>query len=84
MGTTAYLAPSIDSIGEVVVLVSNFRAEYGFRAGGQLNVFFKSGTNQFYGAFYFMRHEKFDANGRRPPRNRLTRRRNIETGKSAP
>lgn len=63
LGTTAYLAPSIDAIGEVRIMVANYNAEYGSRAGGQLNVFFKNGTSQFHGsAYFFWRHEGLDAN----------------------
>jgi hypothetical protein len=63
LGTTGSMAPNIDAIGEVQVLTSNFRAEYGTRGGGQFNVSIKSGTNQFHGsAYYFMRHEEFNAN----------------------
>jgi len=62
-GTSPWLAPSIDAIGEVKVLVSNYTAEYGARAGGQMNVAVKNGTSQFHGsAYYFWRHEQFNAN----------------------
>ncbi len=62
-GTGGYLAPNIDAIGEVKVLVSNYTAEYGARAGGQMNVQIKNGTNRFHGsAYYFFRHEEFSAN----------------------
>ncbi len=58
-----YLAPSIDAIGEVKVLVSNYSAEYGSRGGGQLVVTVKNGTSDFHGsAFYFYRHESLNAN----------------------
>ncbi len=58
-----YLAPSVDAIGEVKVMVSNYSAEYGSRGGGQLVVTVKNGTNQFHGsAFYFYRHESLNAN----------------------
>ena len=61
--TGGYLAPNIDSIGEVKVMTSNFTAESGARAGGQMNVSIKSGTNQFHGsAYYFWRHEMLSAN----------------------
>jgi hypothetical protein len=62
-GASPWLAPNIDAIGEVKVLVSNYAAEYGARAGGQMNVAVKNGTNQFHGsAYYFWRHEQFNAN----------------------
>ena len=58
-----YLSPSIDAIGEVKLLVSNYTAEYGGRTGGQLTFTIKSGTPQFHGsAFYYWRHEMFNAN----------------------
>ena len=58
-----WLAPSVDAIGEVKVMVSNYSAEYGSRGGGQLVVTTKNGTNQFHGsAFYFYRHESMNAN----------------------
>jgi hypothetical protein len=60
---TGYMAPSIDAIAQVKVMVSNFTAEYGSRAGGQLVVTVKNGTNQFHGsAFYYYRHETLNAN----------------------
>jgi hypothetical protein len=58
-----WLAPSIDAIGEVKVLVSNYSAEYGSRGGGELVVSIKNGTSQFHGsAYYFYRHESLNAN----------------------
>ena len=61
--TAAYLSPSIDAIAEVKVLVSNYQAEYGARAGGQMNVTVKNGTNQFHGsAYWYWRHESLNAN----------------------
>lgn len=58
-----YIAPSVDAIAEVRVLVANFNAEYGARSGGQMNVMVKSGTNQFHGSgYYFLRNEAFNAN----------------------
>jgi hypothetical protein len=63
-GFNGALSPSIDSIGEVKVLTSNYGAEYGVRAGGQVNVSFKNGTSQFHGSLYhYYRHESFNANG---------------------
>jgi hypothetical protein len=60
---TGYMAPSVESIGEVKVMVSNYSAQYGSRGGGQLVVSVKNGTSQFHGsAFYFYRHESLNAN----------------------
>lgn len=58
-----YIAPSVDAIGEVKLLVSNYTAEYGGRTGGQLTFTTKNGTAQFHGsAYYYWRHEMFNAN----------------------
>lgn len=58
-----YSSPSIDAIGEVKLLVSNYTAEYGGRTGGQLTLSIKNGTRDYHGsAFYYMRHEMFNAN----------------------
>ncbi len=58
-----YLSPSVDSIGEVRLVVSNYNAEYSGRTGGQLIFSTKSGTPQFHGtAYYYWRHEMFNAN----------------------
>ncbi|MFN7923432.1 MAG: carboxypeptidase regulatory-like domain-containing protein [Bryobacteraceae bacterium] len=58
-----YIAPSVDAIAEVRVLMANYNAEYGARSGGQMNVMVKSGTNQFHGsAYYFIRNEALNAN----------------------
>ncbi len=58
-----YLAPSIDAISEVKLLVSNAPAEYGGRAGGEMTVTIKPGTSDFHGtAYYYWRHEQFNAN----------------------
>lgn len=58
-----YMNPSVDAVGEVRLLVSNFTAEYGGRTGGQMQVSIKSGNAQFHGsAYYYLRHEEFNAN----------------------
>jgi len=58
-----YLSPSVDAISEVKVMVSNYSAEYGARAGGQVNVTIKSGTKDFHGSGYFYwRNEALNAN----------------------
>lgn len=58
-----YIAPSVDAVGEVKLLVSNYAAEYGARNGGQLNITIKNGTNRFHGtAYYDWRHEELNAN----------------------
>lgn len=58
-----YIAPSVDAIAEVKVLVANFNAEYGARSGGQMNVAIKGGTNVYHGSGYaYLRNEKLNAN----------------------
>ena len=58
-----YIAPSVDAVGEVKLLVGNYNAEYGARNGGQLNITIKNGGNKYHGSAYFdWRHETLDAN----------------------
>src|SRR5438270_11572848 len=58
-----YIAPSVDAIAEVKVLVANFNAEYGARSGRQMNVMVKSGSTNFHGSgYYFIRNDAFNAN----------------------
>ncbi|MCU1309097.1 MAG: TonB-dependent receptor [Candidatus Angelobacter sp.] len=60
-GTHVTINP--DAIEDVKVLTSNYQAEYGKAAGGQVVITTKSGTNQFHGnARYFHRHEGLNAN----------------------
>ncbi len=56
-------ATSLDAIGEVKVLLNNYQAEYGRNAGAVVNIVSKSGTREFHGsAYWFKRHEQFNAN----------------------
>jgi len=65
------IRPSIDSIQEFEVKTSVYSAEYGLRAGGQVNVAIKSGTNQFHGsAFIFHRNDNLNARNLFDPANR--------------
>ncbi len=51
-----------DAISEVRVLTSNYQAEYGKAAGGQMAITTKNGTSEFHGgARWFHRHEGFNA-----------------------
>ncbi|MBS1831522.1 MAG: TonB-dependent receptor [Acidobacteria bacterium] len=58
-----YLAPSVDAVAEVKVLLTNYQAEYGRSSGGTINTIIKSGTKEFHGgAYYFVRNEALNAN----------------------
>ena len=60
---TGYINPSVDSISEVKLLVSNYTAEYGGRTAGQLTLTTKNGTTQFHGSVYdYYRSESLNAN----------------------
>ena len=60
---TGYINPSVDSIGEVKLLIENYTAEYGGRTAGQLTLTTKNGTQQFHGSVYdYYRDESLNAN----------------------
>jgi hypothetical protein len=60
-GTHVTINP--DAIEEVKVLTSNYQAEFGKAAGGQIAITTKSGTNQWHGdARFFHRNEGLNAN----------------------
>jgi hypothetical protein len=60
---TGYINPSVDSISEVKLLISNYTAEYGGRTAGQLTLSTKNGTRQFHGTVYdYYRDESLNAN----------------------
>ncbi len=60
-GTHVTINP--DAIEEVKVLTSNYQAEFGKAAGGQIAITTKGGTNQFHGdARFFHRNESLNAN----------------------
>ncbi len=60
MGTA--IVPNLYSIAEFRILTSNFDAEYGNYAGGQILVATRAGTNQWHGdAFEFLRNTSLDA-----------------------
>ena len=51
--------PSMDSVGEVKVLLSNYAAEYGRNAGGAITIITRGGGKQFHGSgSYFNRHKR--------------------------
>ncbi|MBI5281008.1 MAG: carboxypeptidase regulatory-like domain-containing protein [Candidatus Solibacter usitatus] len=64
--------PSMDAVQEVAVQQNALDSEFGFSAGGTLNVSMKSGTNDFHGTGYYF--------GRNPAFNAMTNR--ISRGKS--
>jgi len=54
--------PTVDAVEEFKVQSNTMSAEYGFTAGGVVNVVTKSGTNTPHGNLYeFLRNDKFDA-----------------------
>ncbi len=54
---------SPDAVSEVKVLLNNYQAEYGRNGGSQINVVTKSGTREYHGtAYWYKRHEMFNAN----------------------
>ncbi|MEO7653276.1 MAG: TonB-dependent receptor, partial [Bryobacteraceae bacterium] len=58
-----FISPSLDAIGEVKVLLTNYQAEYGRSSGGTINVVVKNGTKDFHGvAYYFIRNDALNAN----------------------
>jgi Carboxypeptidase regulatory-like domain len=60
---TNSVEPIIDALQEFRVQSTNYSAEFGTEAGGQINVVMKSGTNDFHGsAWEFLRNDKLDAN----------------------
>src|SRR5579872_1581860 len=61
-GTNA-VSPIIDSLREFRVQSSNYSAQFGTEAGGQINTVLKSGTNELHGsAWEYLRNDDFDAN----------------------
>ena len=59
---TFVVNPSVDAIGEMKVLTSNYGAMYGKTASGIVQITTKSGTSDFHGSAYeFIRNEMFNA-----------------------
>ncbi|MGA2418674.1 MAG: carboxypeptidase regulatory-like domain-containing protein, partial [Candidatus Acidiferrum sp.] len=60
--STLIVYPSLDAIGSLQVLTSNYGAEYGRSASGITVATTKSGTGEFHGdAYFFLRNEIFNA-----------------------
>jgi len=54
--------PAVDAVEEFKVQSGAMSAEFGFTAGGTVNLVTKSGTNQYHGTVYeFLRNDKLDA-----------------------
>jgi len=54
---------NMDAIGEVKVLMNNYQAEYGRNGASSINIVTKSGSKEFHGtAYWFKRHEQWNAN----------------------
>lgn len=60
---TQHIALVLDNIAEFKILTSNYQAEYGRSAGGDIKVVTKGGGKDFHGTgYWFHRHEGFNAN----------------------
>jgi len=58
-----YGASAIDTLSEINVKASNYQAEYGGSAGGNVNLTTRSGTKKFHGDIYsYLRNEDLNAN----------------------
>lgn len=60
---TSLGSADVDSTSEIQILTSNYAAEYGRSAGGQIRILTKSGSSEFHGAAYeYLRNTAFNAN----------------------
>ncbi|MCC6860774.1 MAG: TonB-dependent receptor [Bryobacterales bacterium] len=60
---TNSIEPIIDALQEFRVQSTNYTAEFGTEAGGQINAVMKSGTNAFHGSVWeYLRNDTLDAN----------------------
>jgi len=54
--------PAVDAVEEFKVQSGTMSSEFGYTAGGAINLVTRSGTNQIHGTVYeFLRNDKFDA-----------------------
>jgi hypothetical protein len=68
------IMPSMDAVGEMRVLMSNYSAEYGRKSGGTISIITRGGGRQFRAAAgWYHRHEQFNANNFFYNRNGLDR-----------
>ncbi len=71
---SVHTMPSMDAIGEVKILMSNYSAEHGRNSSGTITVITRGGAKQFRGsAGWYHRHESYAANDFFNNRNRLGR-----------
>jgi len=71
---SVHTMPSMDAIGEVKVLMSNYSAEHGRNSSGTITVITRGGAKQFRGsAGWYHRHESYAANDFFNNRNGLGR-----------
>jgi outer membrane receptor protein involved in Fe transport len=57
------LKPAVEAVSEFKVVTNNISAEYGYKAGAQVQVSTKGGTNEFHGSLYeFHRNAAVSAN----------------------
>ena len=57
------MAPNVEAVQEMKVMVNTYDAQYGRSGGGVVNVLLKSGTNELHGTAYeFVRNDKLSAN----------------------
>jgi Carboxypeptidase regulatory-like domain/TonB-dependent Receptor Plug Domain len=61
-GGTYAATVNLEGVSEIQVLMGNYNAEYGRAGGTMINMITKSGGTKYHGsAWYFKRHEEFDA-----------------------
>lgn len=67
-------APSMDAVGEIKVMMSNYAAEYGRNSGGTISIITRGGGRDFHAsAGWYHRHENYSANNYFDNRNGVAR-----------